>query len=339
MVGATSQCAATVHGSGKYSSAVKWSASDGDIDANGLFTAPASAGSVTVTATSTQDSALSGEAALTVQLQASQSKHVVMVMEENQSYSTVVRNTSSWPNLNRLIGNGALATHYYANSHPSIGNYFMLTTGQLLTTNDSSTKVWNVPNIARRMLASGVSFRIYAEGIPRGYLGGNTGPYLIRHNPFAMLSDIAGNKQVAYQHIWPFTQFAIDLANGTLPEFSYIVPDIYDDAHNGTPHQADAWLQANVVDRLSNHPAFEPGGDGVLIVDFDEAADSDTTHGGGHVSPVFWGPNAKVAYTQTSTTLYQHQSMLHTVMELLGLSNPPGAAASAPPMSEFFVQK
>jgi acid phosphatase len=288
---------------------------------------------------SSMQSATGSDAAapMTAQFLTPQSRHVVMVMEENQSYSTVVRNTSSWPNLNRLIGDGALATRYYANSHPSIGDYFMLTTGQLLTTNDSSTRVWNVPNIARRMLASGVSFRIYAQGISRGYLGGNTGSYLIRHNPFARLSDIADNKQVAYQHIWPFTQFAIDLANGTLPEFSYIVPDIYDDAHNGTPHQADAWLQANVVDHLSNHPAFQPGGDGVLIVDFDEAADSDSTHGGGHVAPVFWGPKVKaVAYNQISTTLYQHQSMLHTVMELLGLSNPPGAAASAPTMSEFF---
>lgn len=32
-----------------------------------------------------------------------QSKHVVMVMEENQSYSTVVGHTSVWPNLNALI--------------------------------------------------------------------------------------------------------------------------------------------------------------------------------------------------------------------------------------------
>jgi acid phosphatase len=260
-----------------------------------------------------------------------------MVMEENQSYATVVGN-SAWPNLNHLISNGALATNYYANSHPSIGNYFMLTTGQLLTTDDNSTQVWNVDNLARRMLAAGIPFRIYAEGITQGYVGGNTGAYLIRHNPFAMLSDIAGNPQVANQSIWPFSQFATDLANGTLPEFSFVVPDVNDDAHNGTPQQADSWLQTNIVNRLANYPAFAPGGDGVLIVGFDEAATSDATHGGGHVAAVFWGPIAKVGYTQTSSTLYQHQSTLRTVMDVLGLPNPPGAAATAPPMSEFFVQ-
>lgn len=212
----------------------------------------------------------------------------------------------------------------------------MLTTGQLLTTNDNSTKVWNVANIARRMLAEHLSFRIYAEGIKQGHLGGNTGLYLIRHNPFAMLSDIADSKTVADTHIFPFTQFAIDLANGNVPEYSYIIPDIEDDAHNGTPHAADAWLQKNVVDQLSRHASFETGGDGILIVDFDEAADSDSTHGGGHIAVVMWGPIVKAGYKQTSSTLYQHQSMLRTEMELLGLSSPPGAAVTAPVMSEFF---
>jgi acid phosphatase len=294
---------------------------------------------VTVTATSTQDTTKSGTAAVTAQLQTPQSNHIVVVMEENQSYATVVGNTSDWPSLNTLISNGALPTNYYANSHPSIGNYFMLTTGQLLTTDDNSTTVWNVDNLARRMLASGVSFKVYAEGIPQGYLGGNTGLYLIRHNPFAMLSDVADNPQVANQCIWPFTQFAADLASGTLPEFSFIVPNIDDDAHNGTPQQADAWLQTNVIAPLSNSSAFASGGDGILIVDFDEAASSDTVYGGGQVAPVLWGPNVKVGFTQTSTTLYQHQSMLRTVIEALRLSNPPGAAASAPSMSEFLVQK
>ena len=336
---ATSQCNAAVQGTGTYSSAVTWSASGGIISASGLVNAPASPVTVTVTGTSIQDTSRSGAATVTVQLQTLPISHIVLVIEENQSYATVVGNTSDWSNLNNLMSNGALATNYYANSHPSIGNYFMLTTGQLLTTDDSSTTVWNVDNLARRMLTSGVSLKIYAEGITHGYLGGNTGLYLIRHNPFAMLSDVADNPQVANQCIWPFTQFAADLASGTLPDFSYIVPNVDDDAHNGTPQQADAWLQTKVIAALSNSSAFASGGDGILIVDFDEAADSDTTYVGGHVAAIFWGPSVRVDFTQTSTTIYQHPSMLRTVMETLGLSDPPGAAASAPSMSEFFVQK
>ena len=334
---ATSQCTSTVQGTGSYSSEVTWSSSLGAMSATGLLTAPAAVGVVTVTATSVQDPTQSGEATVTVQLVTPQSKHVVLVMEENSSYSTVV-DSSQWSNLNILIKEGALPTNYYADTHPSIGNYLTLTTGQILTNDDGSIQVWNVDNIARRMLASGVSFKVYAEGITQGYVGGNTGLYLIRHNPFSLLSDVAEKATVANQVICPFTQFATDLANNALPEFSFIVPDVDDDAHDGTPQQADSWLQTNVVVPLSSYSAFAAGGDGVLIVDFDEAATSDTDYGGGHISPVLWGPIVKVGYMQTSTTVYQHESMLRTIMEGLGLADPPGAAASAPSLSEFFVQ-
>jgi phosphatidylinositol-3-phosphatase len=111
-----------------------------------------------------------------------------------------------------------------------------------------------------------------------------------------------------------------------------------DDAHDGTPQQADSWLQSNVISLLSNYPPFAPNGDGILIVAFDEADLSDSTYGGGHVSQVFWGPKVLVGYTQTSATVYQHQSMLRTVMDALGLTNPPGDAATAPSMAEFFMQ-
>ncbi|HKR27950.1 MAG TPA: alkaline phosphatase family protein [Acidobacteriaceae bacterium] len=266
-----------------------------------------------------------------------QSKHVVMVMEENQSYSSVVGNTSVWPNYNSLIQKGALATNYYADMHHSISDYFILTTGQMQTNNDGSTTVWDVDSIARHMLSAAVSFKVYAEGIQPGYLGGDTGAYVIRHNPFAMLSDVANNSQVANTVLMPFTQFGSDLASGSLPEFSFIVPNVNDDAHNGTPQQADSWLQSNVVQPLMNDKAFQTGGDGVLIVLFDESIPTDVVNGGGHVAAVFWGPRAKAGYTQQSATLYLHESMLHTVMMLLNLPNPPGSAASAPTMDEFLV--
>lgn len=333
--GGAAQCTASVTGSGTYSSNVTWTTSGGSISSSGTLTAPAAAGNVTVSATSTQDASKSGEATIAVQPAAPSRHHVVMVMEENDSYSSVIGD-SAWPNLNKLAANGALPTHYYADTHPSIGNYLMLTTGQVLTNDDNSTQVWNVDNIARRMLSQGVSFRVYAEGISQGYVGGNTGNYLVRHNPFALLSDVADNTNVADAVIYPFSQFAIDAASGKLPEFSFIVPDVMDDAHNGTPQQADSWLQSQVVAPLSNTAAFKSGGDGLLVIDFDEAATSDTSYGGGHVSPVLWGPIVKPGYQQSSSTVYQHQSMLRTIMELLGLQNPPSSAASAPLMTEFF---
>lgn len=59
-----------------------------------------------------------------------QFQHVVLVVEENHSFSSVIGN-SAMPYLNGLASQYSLATQYYADTHPSIGNYFMLTTGQV----------------------------------------------------------------------------------------------------------------------------------------------------------------------------------------------------------------
>ena len=66
--GQTSQCSATVTGTGSFSSAVTWSANAGTISAAGLFTAQvvATSTAVTITATSTQDATKSGTAIVTV---------------------------------------------------------------------------------------------------------------------------------------------------------------------------------------------------------------------------------------------------------------------------------
>jgi len=93
---------------------------------------------------------------------------------------------------------------------------------------------------------------------------------------------------------------------------------------------ADQWLSLNISPLLAS-PAFK---NSLLIVTFDEAEDSDTENGGGHVPTVIVSPSAKAGYQ--STTLYQHQSTLRLMMEGLGVTDLPGAAATAPDMTEFF---
>jgi hypothetical protein len=63
--GQTSQCSATVSGTGSYSSAVTWSATGGTVTSAGVFT-PSASGTATITATSSQDTTKSGSATVTV---------------------------------------------------------------------------------------------------------------------------------------------------------------------------------------------------------------------------------------------------------------------------------
>lgn len=255
--------------------------------------------------------------------------HVFLLVEENHGYSSVIGN-SAMPYLNSLASQYGLATQYYANTHPSIGNYFMLTTGQILTNDDSFSGTENADNIVRHLLTAGKTWKSYAESLPGvGYTGGNSGAYLQRHNPFSFFTDVV-NSATQKNNLVPFTQFATDLQNNTLPEFSFIVPNALDDGHDASLNQADSWLKQHIGPLISS-AAFQ---NSLLVIVFDEAETSDAAHGGGHVAALVVSPKAKKAYQ--STTLYQHQSTLRLILEGLGIQSFPGAAASATNPAEFF---
>lgn len=258
------------------------------------------------------------------------SSHVVVVMEENHSYEQVIGN-SSMPWLNGLASQYALAKRYFANAHPSIPNYFMVTTGQVVTYDDSFSGTADVNNLARILSAGSKSWRVYAEDLPAaGYTGGSTGAYLKRHNPFAYFSDVVNSPAVAANMV-QFSQFAADLAAGTLPNFSFVVPNANNDAHDGSLATADSWLNTNIAPLLSS-PQFQT--DGLLLIVFDEGAALDIQQIGGHVPVVIAGPKVKRGFQ--STTFYQHQSTLRLILKALGVTTFPGASGNAPEMTEFF---
>jgi acid phosphatase len=309
---------------------VTWASSNttvATVSASGLVTGQV-AGTATITATSEGQS---GTAAITVTapLPAGQFGHVFIVTEENTNYANVIGN-ASMPYLNGLAQQYGLATQYYGNTHPSIGNYFELSTGQIITNNDSYSTIVTVDNIVRQLLAAGKTWKSYAEDLPSvGFTGATSGKYARKHNILALLSDVV-NDPVQVNNLVPFTQFATDLANGTLPHFSNIVPNLCNDAHDCSLGTADTWLKNN-IDPLIQSARFQQ--DGLLIIVFDESA-NDNTHGGGRIVWVTVSAKAKRGYQ--STTLYQHQSTLRLMLKGLGVTAFPGAAASAPDMDEFF---
>ena len=270
--------------------------------------------------------------------------HVFIVLEENHSYSDVI-GSSSMPYLNGLASSNGLATQYYADAHPSLPNYFMLTLGAGTsitgTEGDAYNGVVTEDNVVRALTAAGKTWKSYAESLPSvGYLGTDTGAYLRHHVPFTYFSDVQSSS-IQASNIVPFTQLATDIANNSLPDCAFIVPNVNDDAHNCpvglsscTSDQmlaaADQWLSANIGPLLAS-TAFQ---NSLLIITFDEAEDTDTEYGGGHVPAVIVSPLAKPGYQ--STTLYQHESTLRLMMEGLGVGDLPGAAATAPDMTEFF---
>ncbi len=267
--------------------------------------------------------------------------HVVLVVEENHSYSSVI-GSPAMPYLNSLARRYGLATNYYANIHQSIGNYFMLTTGQIVTVDDSFDGTVNADNLVRKLLAAGMTWKSYAESLPSvGYTGGDVFPYLEHHNPFSYFSDVRSNS-AQLQNLVPFTQFATDLSANNLPNLAFVVPNAEHDAHSCPDGSlncddslrlstADSWLQANIAPLLASS-TFQK--DGLLVIVFDESFDLDLANGGGHVPMLVISTRAKSGYQ--STTFFQHQSTLRMLMEATGAKGLPGASGAAPDMGEFF---
>jgi len=254
--------------------------------------------------------------------------HVIVVVEENTDYSSVI-GSSSMPYLNGLAQQYALATKYYAVTHPSIGNYFMMTVGKIITNDDSYSGVVSDDNIIRRLIAAGKTWKSYAEDLPSvGYTGGDVGNYARKHNVIALLSDVV-NSPTQRDNLVPFSQFATDLAAGNLPDYSFVAPNLCNDAHDCSLATADQWLQTN-IDPLVKNAAFQR--DGLLVITFDESS-GDNVNGGGHVATVIVSPKAKHGYEGVG--VYEHQSLLRLTAQALGVT-PPNAAATAPDMGEFF---
>jgi phosphatidylinositol-3-phosphatase len=278
--------------------------------------------------------------------QVPQSRHVWVITEENHSYEAVIGN-SSMPYYNSLAAKYGLATQYYAEQHNSLAVLMWLVAGLPVTSDDNSVGCFNVNNIVRQLIASGYSWRSYQEDLPYpGFTGVSYLNYVRRHNPIIDFTDTCASNQAT--NSVPYTQLATDIANHATPNYTYITPNLQHDAHDGTLAAADTWLSEHVPAILAL-PEFQPGGDGILFIVWDEAdlssdgvtqdnrCTSTISSGcGGRLATLLIGPQVKPAYH--STVRYDHANLLRTVCDVMGLASCPGAGAVANPMSDFFNQ-
>jgi phosphatidylinositol-3-phosphatase len=276
--------------------------------------------------------------------QVPQSKHVWVLTEENHSYEAVIGN-SSMPYFNSLARKYGLATQYYSEQHNSISALMWLVSGQPITGNNGTTTCYNVNNLGRQLIAKGYKWRSYQEDLPyAGFEGISNLNYVRRHNPIIDFTDTCASSQ-KFNSV-PYTQLAADISHHATPNFAYITPSLIHDAHNGTLAAADDWMSQHVPAILSL-PEFQPGGDGVLFIVWDEAdlssdgftednrCSSNIAKGcGGRLATLVIGPQVKPGYR--SSTRYDHANLLSTVCAVMGLSSCPAAARIELPMSDFF---
>ncbi len=241
--------------------------------------------------------------------------HVFVIVLENREFGQVIGNPSA-PFLNRLARHGALATRYFAISHPSLPNYLALVGGATFHIGSDCTDCSaQGSNLALQLQRAGVSWRAYMEGMPKAcYRGAFAGSYAKKHDPFMYFPSIR-NDPATCSKIVPGSELNADLDAGRLAAFSWITPDLCHDGHDCGTGATDRYL-AGLVPRLIS----SLGRHGFLVVTFDEGISERGCCAGAHggrIATVFTGPD--VRRHARLRRRYEHYSLLRTLQKAFSL--------------------
>jgi hypothetical protein len=276
-----------------------------------------------------------------------QFSHIFEIVLENTSYDRLVGSPQA-PYFNSLAQQYGLATQFYAVTHPSLPNYFVLTAGDLLGVTDDCDQTTasckqTATNLTDTIEQSGRTWVAYFESMPAPCDTTRAFPYTIHYNPFVYYTDIVQNGQRCQSHVLPYNQgqFFAELSAGQVPNFVWISPDLTHDMHEGygTIAQSDQWLSSNVAQILAS-PAFQQNG--LLIITFDEGDDASSpdtngccgaTPGGGHVATLLISPLVRKGF-QSSIAENQY-NLVSTIEDAWGLPRL-GGTKNAQSMTEFF---
>jgi phosphatidylinositol-3-phosphatase len=239
--------------------------------------------------------------------------HVFTIVLENRS-ATNVLDSAQAPYLNQLVARYGVADAYQGVAHPSQPNYLALFSGSTQGVTDDASHDLVAPTIADQLEAAGRSWRIYAENVPTGCFTGlkadggpdGNGTYARKHDPAISFTSIS-NSPTRCANIKPMTGF-----DPAAADYSFIVPNLCNDAHDCPLSTADDWLK-NLVPRILESPAWKDGG--VLFITFDEADGQDRQ--ANRVATLVIAPSI-VPGTRSSVP-HTHYSLLRTVQDGLGL--------------------
>lgn len=270
-------------------------------------------------------------------------KHVVVLMFENKTYSTVI-GTASAPYITNLASKcGSYSSWYDADykvsgvsdgTYVSKPNYATLTSGVSPSTHglldDTYTTTTSVDNIFNRLNLAGKSALSYESGTAASCAVSNfSGAY---HDPLRYYTDLGGQSAspstYCNTHDVPIANFMTDVTNNTLPAFSFILPTNDQNMHNNTIASGDAWAQSFLTPFLNS--ALYKTGNTALFFLWDE----DRPIPNVLVAPSI-APGTQPVLASGSYPI-GHFSALRTWQEMLGITPLLGNTGQAPSLLSYY---
>jgi phosphatidylinositol-3-phosphatase len=270
-------------------------------------------------------------------------KHVLLIVMENeetnviygkQPYETALANTYAWGG---NANTNPAHVGYYAVCHPSAPNYLALTSGKPLQCGSDSYNTYQVNNLGNELQQANLSWVDWEESATVPCQTYNNALYAVRHDPFTYYSDLQPNVTggVCDTHVLPIANLTDDYPyNTTPPAFSYIVPNVDNDAHNTNATYGDDWL-STFVPKLIAAPWFSSS---VIFITYDEGYkfngnENFSGYGGLYGGPVFTVAVSPYTLGMGALTFNSsHYDLLSTMEWLLGL---PGTGTGHDDTSAF----
>jgi phosphatidylinositol-3-phosphatase len=228
-------------------------------------------------------------------------RHVVVIVFENKGPGAVLGNRNA-PAFNAFARTGAVLSGYRGVTRPSLPNYLALVSGSTHgITTDCTRCVVGGPSLADTLAAKGLTWKAYAEGIPRpGWTGARAGRYAKKHVPFLYFRNVLA-RPAWLRNVVPLKR----LSPRRLPDFALVIPDLCHDMHDCPVTVGDAWLR-RFLPPLLGVP------DTAVFVTFDESYGP-----GNRVPALALGPLVRPGSRFTSALT--HYGLLRTIEDGLGL--------------------
>ena len=204
---------------------------------------------------------------------------ILVVMLENHAFSSVDGNM---PYLNSVASACTLLTHESAISHPSLPNYLADTSGSTWGITDDKGPSSHPIKGASIFSELGLNrWKQYSQSMPKNCDHGNAYPYLVHHDPADYYTNLQAS-QCPADAVPLAPNLANDLAAGTLPPYSFVVPDNCHNGHSNTCAgsscplcQADGYMQT-LLPEIFASPQYQSG-NLLVVVTWDEGKSTNQT--------------------------------------------------------------
>ena len=195
--------------------------------------------------------------------------HIFVIVMENKGYEQILGSASHAPNINALAAQYGLASQFYAEVHPSQGNYVAMLGGDTFGISDDDAfyckpglrdsycpksqqpgyvdHTITARSLMDQLQEKGLTWKAYMQSLPepgslairwpskdKPVAGLPAELYAAKHNGFLSFQRVQQDPERAAK-IVDFEQLNRDLAAGQLPNYAHIVPNQCDDMHGRDP--------------------------------------------------------------------------------------------------------